>query len=244
MSNKTQARRLTPGPDRDKLAADLKKKYDSGGEHPGTGAGDGPFLRRRAPPAPGCRRHLPLPGRGPAPHRVLTPRRDGHRTSMAPGPAELEGQGSSAMTGRSPGGGLSPNAGRAIGAADRCPRMSPEQPPPLSGVTALRLLDRKGTARVGQPQAVAQHPAKCIARRTECPFAAAGTWPWSSRSLRRPRPRRPAIDGSVCCTRPRTALPSPATSSTSAAVTGAGQRTLGPASPARSGSPLRPEPSA
>lgn len=30
MSNKTQARRLTPGPDRDKLAADLKKKYAAG----------------------------------------------------------------------------------------------------------------------------------------------------------------------------------------------------------------------
>ncbi|MEV5279684.1 helix-turn-helix domain-containing protein [Streptomyces sp. NPDC006692] len=30
MSNKTPIRRLTPGPDRDKLAQDLKKKYDSG----------------------------------------------------------------------------------------------------------------------------------------------------------------------------------------------------------------------
>jgi predicted transcriptional regulator len=30
MPKKTQARRLTPGPDRDKLAQDLKKKYDSG----------------------------------------------------------------------------------------------------------------------------------------------------------------------------------------------------------------------
>lgn len=30
MSNKAQTRRLTSGPDRDKLAADLKKKYDSG----------------------------------------------------------------------------------------------------------------------------------------------------------------------------------------------------------------------
>ncbi|WP_306192222.1 MULTISPECIES: helix-turn-helix domain-containing protein [unclassified Streptomyces] len=30
MSNKTGDGRLTPGPDRDKLAQDLKKKYDSG----------------------------------------------------------------------------------------------------------------------------------------------------------------------------------------------------------------------
>ncbi|MFG2638462.1 helix-turn-helix domain-containing protein [Streptomyces sp. NPDC048362] len=30
MSRNTPARRLTPGPDRDKLAADLKKKYESG----------------------------------------------------------------------------------------------------------------------------------------------------------------------------------------------------------------------
>ncbi|MGW7674633.1 helix-turn-helix domain-containing protein [Streptomyces sp. NPDC054775] len=30
MSNKTQARRPAPGPDRDNLAADLKKKYDAG----------------------------------------------------------------------------------------------------------------------------------------------------------------------------------------------------------------------
>ncbi|WP_234481910.1 helix-turn-helix domain-containing protein [Streptomyces sp. MBT49] len=30
MSDKTPARRLTPGPDRDKVAQDLKKKYDSG----------------------------------------------------------------------------------------------------------------------------------------------------------------------------------------------------------------------
>ncbi|MEU5176627.1 helix-turn-helix domain-containing protein [Streptomyces eurythermus] len=30
MPNKTPARRLTPGPDRDKLAQDLKKRYDSG----------------------------------------------------------------------------------------------------------------------------------------------------------------------------------------------------------------------
>ncbi|MFF4205703.1 helix-turn-helix domain-containing protein [Streptomyces sp. NPDC001668] len=30
MSNTTPARRLTSGPDRDKLAADLKKKYDAG----------------------------------------------------------------------------------------------------------------------------------------------------------------------------------------------------------------------
>ncbi|KIE23402.1 transcriptional regulator [Streptomyces sp. MUSC 125] len=30
MSNKTQARRRTSGPDRDKVAQDLKKKYDSG----------------------------------------------------------------------------------------------------------------------------------------------------------------------------------------------------------------------
>ncbi|WP_370270845.1 helix-turn-helix domain-containing protein [Streptomyces sp. V4I8] len=28
--NKTPARRLTPGPDRDKLAADLKAKYEGG----------------------------------------------------------------------------------------------------------------------------------------------------------------------------------------------------------------------
>ncbi|MFE5591217.1 helix-turn-helix domain-containing protein [Streptomyces sp. NPDC056549] len=30
MSNKTQVRRLAPGPDRDKVAQDLKEKYDSG----------------------------------------------------------------------------------------------------------------------------------------------------------------------------------------------------------------------
>ncbi|WP_127452964.1 helix-turn-helix domain-containing protein [Streptomyces sp. B29(2018)] len=30
MSNKTKVRRLALGPDRDKAAADLKKKYDSG----------------------------------------------------------------------------------------------------------------------------------------------------------------------------------------------------------------------
>ncbi len=30
MSNKTPTRRLVPGADRDKLAADLKKKYDAG----------------------------------------------------------------------------------------------------------------------------------------------------------------------------------------------------------------------
>ncbi|WP_329528569.1 helix-turn-helix domain-containing protein [Streptomyces sp. NBC_01462] len=30
MSNKTQTHRLTTGPERDKLAKDLKKKYDSG----------------------------------------------------------------------------------------------------------------------------------------------------------------------------------------------------------------------
>jgi hypothetical protein len=30
MPNKTAARRLTPGPDRDKVAEDLEKKYDSG----------------------------------------------------------------------------------------------------------------------------------------------------------------------------------------------------------------------
>jgi hypothetical protein len=30
MSNKVPVRRLTPGPDRDKLAADLKAKYEGG----------------------------------------------------------------------------------------------------------------------------------------------------------------------------------------------------------------------
>ncbi|MFI8370942.1 helix-turn-helix domain-containing protein [Streptomyces sp. NPDC085466] len=30
MSIKTKVRRLAPGPDRDKVAAELKKKYDSG----------------------------------------------------------------------------------------------------------------------------------------------------------------------------------------------------------------------
>ncbi|MFJ2110754.1 helix-turn-helix domain-containing protein [Streptomyces sp. NPDC087850] len=30
MSNKTKARRLAPGPDRDKVAQELRKKYDSG----------------------------------------------------------------------------------------------------------------------------------------------------------------------------------------------------------------------
>ncbi|MEU3278851.1 helix-turn-helix domain-containing protein [Streptomyces antibioticus] len=30
MSNKTQVRRLTPGPERDRLTVDLKKKYEGG----------------------------------------------------------------------------------------------------------------------------------------------------------------------------------------------------------------------
>ena len=71
MAELKKGARITGG-DRSKLAADLKRKYTSGGEHPLAGGRDRPLLRVRAPHAERVRGAAARPRRRHPRQEVLT----------------------------------------------------------------------------------------------------------------------------------------------------------------------------